>query len=178
MRIFKGFSCVILSNSYGKFDRIRRSDYNKRSKKEREEHYIMIDSNCIFCKIANGEIPSKTVYEDEKFRVILDISPASKGHAIILVKNHAADIFELPEEDAAAIYVVAKKVATAMKKVLKCDGVNILQNNGEVAGQTVFHLHMHVIPRYKDDTVTITWTPGEQTGVISDAILEEIQKSL
>ena len=138
----------------------------------------MTDSNCIFCKIANGEIPSKTVYEDERFRVILDISPASKGHAIILVKNHAANVFELSEEDASAIYVVAKKVATAMKKVLNCDGVNILQNNGEVAGQTVFHLHMHVIPRYKDDHVQITWQHGEETDVISDAILEEIQKEL
>lgn len=138
----------------------------------------MTDSNCIFCKIANGEIPSKTVYEDERFRVILDISPASKGHAIILVKNHAENVFELPEEDASAIYVVAKKVATAMKKVLKCDGVNILQNNGEVAGQTVFHLHMHVIPRYKDDHVQIKWKSGEESDVISDTILEEIQKAL
>ena len=108
----------------------------------------MTDSNCIFCKIANGEIPTRTVYEDERFRVILDNAPASEGHAIILPKNHAADVFSLPEEDAAAIFVVAKKVATAMKKVLKCDGINILQNNGEVAGQTVFHLHVHVIPRY------------------------------
>ena len=138
----------------------------------------MTDSNCIFCKIANGEIPSKTVYEDERFRVILDISPASKGHAIILVKNHAENVFELPEEVASAIYVVAKKVATAMKKVLKCDGVNILQNNGEVAGQTVFHLHMHVIPRYKDDHVQIKWKSGEESDVISDTILEEIQKAL
>ena len=116
---------------------------------------MMTDSSCIFCKIANGEIPSKTVYEDTRFRVILDISPASKGHAIILVKNHAANVFELAEEDAAAIYVVAKKVATAMKKVLKCDGVNILQNNGEVAGQTVFHLHFHVLGG-RD----MTWPPG------------------
>lgn len=110
--------------------------------------------------------------------MILDISPASKGHAIILVKNHAENVFELPEEDASAIYVVAKKVATAMKKVLKCDGVNILQNNGEVAGQTVFHLHMHVIPRYKDDHVQIKWKSGEESDVISDTILEEIQKAL
>lgn len=138
----------------------------------------MTDSNCIFCKIANGEIPSKTVYEDERFRVILDISPASKGHAIILAKNHAANVFELPEEDAAAIYVVAKKVATAMQKVLKCDGINILQNNGEAAGQTVFHLHMHVIPRYKDDKVQITWDNGEPAEQLSDALLEELQKSL
>ena len=137
----------------------------------------MTDSNCIFCKIANGEIPTRTVYEDERFRVILDNAPASEGHAIILPKNHAADVFSLPEEDAAAIFVVAKKVATAMKKVLKCDGINILQNNGEVAGQTVFHLHVHVIPRYKDDTVKIGWShEGDHT--LSDAMLEELKKEL
>jgi histidine triad (HIT) family protein len=119
------------------------------------------DDNCIFCKINKGEIPSTTIYEDEDFKVILDINPASKGHAVILPKNHAADIFELGEEDGAKIFPVAKKCATAMKKVLHCDGINILQNNGEIAGQTVFHLHVHLIPRYKDDTVTISWKPGE-----------------
>ena len=138
----------------------------------------MSDNNCIFCKIANGEIPSKTLYEDERFRVILDISPASKGHAIILVKQHAANIFELSEEDAAAIYVVAKKVATAMKKVLNCDGINILQNNGEVAGQTVFHLHMHIIPRYEGDQVKIKWTPGTENEVLSQALIEEIKHTI
>ena len=138
----------------------------------------MTDSNCIFCKIANGEIPSKTLYEDERFRVILDISPASKGHAIILAKNHAANIYELPDEDAAAIYVVAKKIAIAMKKVLGCDGVNILQNNEEVAGQTVFHLHMHVIPRYVDDNVVIKWTNGQETDVLSDEILKQLQEEI
>lgn len=138
----------------------------------------MSDNNCIFCKIANGEIPSKTLYEDERFRVILDISPASKGHAIILVKQHAANIFELSEEDAAAIYVVAKKVATAMKKVLNCDGINILQNNGEVAGQTVFHLHMHIIPRYEGDQVKIKWTPGTENEVLSQELIEEIKHTI
>lgn len=138
----------------------------------------MTDSNCIFCKIANGEIPSKTLYEDDKFRVILDISPASKGHAIILVKSHAANIYELPEEDAAKIYLVAKKVATVMQKVLKCDGMNILQNNGEAAGQTVFHLHMHLIPRYDGDNVQIKWIPRSETEALSDELLSEIQKEL
>lgn len=138
----------------------------------------MTDSNCIFCKIANGEIPSRTLYEDESFRVILDISPASKGHAIILVKNHAENIYSLSEEDASKIYVVAKKVASAMQKVLKCDGMNILQNNGEAAGQTVFHLHMHLIPRYKDDQVQIKWTPQEAEGQISDEIAKEISEAV
>lgn len=138
----------------------------------------MTDSNCIFCKIANGEIPSRTLYEDESFRVILDISPASKGHAIILAKKHAENIYSLSEEDAGKIYLVAKKVATAMQNVLKCDGMNILQNNGEAAGQTVFHLHMHLIPRYKDDKVQIKWTPGTEAEALSQELMEEIQKSI
>lgn len=118
----------------------------------------MIDQNCIFCKIAAGEIPSATVYEDEDFRVIMDISPASKGHAIILPKTHAANIFEVSDEVAGKIFVVAKKVATAMKEELDCEGINILQNNGEIAGQTVFHLHVHLLPRYKGDKIAIKWS--------------------
>ena len=120
-----------------------------------------MDPNCIFCKIAAGEIPSSTVYEDQDFRVIMDISPASKGHCIILPKEHAANIFELSEETAGKIFVVAKKVATAMKEELSCEGINVLQNNGELAGQTVFHVHMHLIPRYKGDTVSIGWEHKE-----------------
>lgn len=138
----------------------------------------MTDSNCIFCKIANGEIPSKTLYEDDSFRVILDISPASKGHAIILVKNHAENIYNLSDEDAGKIYVVAKKVAIAMQKVLKCDGMNILQNNGEAAGQTVFHLHMHVIPRYNGDQVQIKWTPQDAAEQISEEVAKEIRENI
>ena len=106
--------------------------------------------NCIFCKIANGEIPAATLYEDENFRVILDLGPASKGHALILPKTHAANIYELSDEMAAKAMILAKKMATAMTAALKCDGFNIVQNNGECAGQTVFHFHMHLIPRYKN----------------------------
>lgn len=132
-------------------------------------------SNCIFCKIANGEIPSKTLYEDEEFRVIFDISPASFGHAIILPKTHGADLFDISEETASKIFVIAKKTAAALKKVLKCDGVNILQNNGEAAGQTVFHLHVHIIPRYKDDTVQIQWVPGQAEEEKLDAVIRELE---
>ena len=117
--------------------------------------------NCIFCKIANGEIPAATLYEDENFRVILDLGPASKGHALILPKSHAANIYELSDEMAAKAMILAKKMATAMTAALKCDGFNIVQNNGECAGQTVFHFHMHLIPRYKGDQVGITWHPGD-----------------
>lgn len=111
----------------------------------------MKDDNCIFCKLANKDIPTNIIYEDEKFTVIMDASPATKGHALILPKNHAANIYELPDEDAADIFVLAKKLATKMTEILHCDGFNIVQNNGEVAGQTVFHFHMHLIPRYLND---------------------------
>lgn len=138
----------------------------------------MRDSNCIFCKIAAGEIPSRTLYEDDSFRVILDIAPASKGHAIILPKNHAANIYALAEEDASKIFIVAQKVATVLTKVLKCDGMNVLQNNGEAAGQTVFHLHVHLIPRYDNDQLQIKWTPQELDNTLLDTIAEEIKKEL
>ncbi|MFA9463542.1 MAG: HIT family protein [Velocimicrobium sp.] len=135
----------------------------------------MKDTNCIFCKIANGEIPSTTLYEDESFRVIFDIAPASFGHAIILPKNHAKNIYELSEEDASKIFILAKKIAVGLEKALHCDGINILQNNGEIAGQTVFHLHVHVIPRYKDDSVTITWKPGEANLEKLNEIIDAMQ---
>ena len=130
--------------------------------------------NCIFCKIANGEIPSATLYEDEEFRVILDLGPASKGHALILPKAHAADIYELPEETAGKAMILAKHMAQKMKDALHCDGFNIVQNNGEIAGQTVFHFHMHLIPRYKGDQVGLSWTPGKLSDKDRDEILEKL----
>lgn len=111
----------------------------------------MKDKDCIFCKIAAGEIPSKTIYEDEQFRVILDISPATRGHALILPKEHYPNLYEIPEETAADAMKLAKKMAVKMKEVLHCDGFNLVQNNEEAAGQTVFHFHMHLLPRYKED---------------------------
>lgn len=130
--------------------------------------------NCIFCKIAKGEIPSATLYEDEDFRVILDLGPASKGHALILPKEHAANIYELPDEIAAKVFVLAKKMASNLTEALQCDGFNVLQNNGTVAGQTVFHFHMHLIPRYEGDKVGLTWNPGTLTDVERDEILKKI----
>lgn len=120
-----------------------------------------MQENCIFCKIIAGEIPSATVYEDGDFKAILDIFPAAKGHVIILPKRHNADIFELEEELAAKALLVARKIAKALKAELNCDGINMLQNNGEAAGQTVFHYHIHLIPRYKDDRVKMTWAQGK-----------------
>ncbi len=139
----------------------------------------MRDPNCIFCKILAGEIPSAVVYEDDDFKAILDVNPAVRGHVIILPKNHAANIFELPDEDASKVMVVAKKIAAAVRKTYSCDGVNILQNNGAAAGQSVFHLHVHVIPRYEGDTdsINIGWRPGETPEDLAD-IAEEIKKNL
>lgn len=132
----------------------------------------MKDSNCIFCKIANGDIPSKTIEENDMFRVVLDVGPATKGHALILPKDHYANLYELPEEVAAEALKLAKKVALRMKERLHCDGVNLVQNNEEAAGQTVFHFHMHVIPRYKEDGQVIGWKPGQPTAEELETICE------
>lgn len=115
-----------------------------------KEKKNMRQDDCIFCKIAAGEIPSNTLYEDDLFRVILDLNPASKGHALVIPKEHYANLFELDEQVAGKALQVAKKVGTKMVDVLEADGLNLLQNNGELAGQTVFHFHMHIIPRYKN----------------------------
>lgn len=128
--------------------------------------------DCIFCKIANGEIPSRTLYEDERFRVILDLSPATRGHSLILPKDHAANLYELPEETAGSAMVLAKKLAVIMNEKLDCDGLNLVQNNGEAAGQTVPHFHLHMIPRYEGDRQTLGWIPGEA----SPEELDEIKK--
>ncbi len=134
----------------------------------------MRKEDCIFCKIANGEIPSKTIYEDDMFKVILDLGPAAKGHALVIPKDHYANLFELPEETAADAMKLAKKMAEKMKENLQADGFNLVQNNGEVAGQTVNHFHMHLIPRYKEDGQHILWKPG----TVTQDELEEIRKQI
>lgn len=121
----------------------------------------MVEKDCIFCKIANGEIPAATVYEDDDFRVILDLGPASRGHSLILPKQHYRDLCELDEAVAAKILPLAGRLGKAMKKALGCSGFNVVQNNGESAGQTVFHFHAHVIPRYEGGPEMVAWRPGE-----------------
>ena len=130
--------------------------------------------DCIFCKIANGEIPAATLYEDEDFRVILDLGPASKGHSLILPKTHAANMYELPDETAGKAMILAKKMAGKLTDALNCDGFNIVQNNGEIAGQTVNHFHLHLIPRYEGDGLNLNWPQQE----ISAEQLEEIRQSI
>ena len=134
----------------------------------------MKQDNCIFCKIANGEIPSRTVYEDEDFRAILDLGPATKGHTLILPKDHAANLMELPEETAKKVLPLAGKIAAMLKERLGCDGINLVQNNGEIAGQTVMHFHLHVIPRYLNDGQNILWKPTSPSAEELDEVLKEI----
>ncbi|MDO4523134.1 MAG: HIT family protein [Eubacteriales bacterium] len=137
----------------------------------------MTDNNCIFCKIAAGEIPSATLFEDEKFRVILDVGPAAKGHMLILPKDHYADICEMPEDLVGEAFKLAKKMAEKQQRVLGCDGINVLQNNHEAAGQTVFHFHIHLIPRFKKDKINIGWKPGELSEADRDELLTSFQES-
>lgn len=132
----------------------------------------MRDDNCIFCKIVNGDIPSKMLHEDGEFKVILDLGPATKGHALILPKNHYRNLYELPDDMASKVMLLAKKMASQMTDKLECDGFNLVQNNGEAAGQTVFHFHLHLIPRYNGDGQTLGWKEQELT---ADE-LEEIRK--
>ena len=143
-------------------------------KKAAEMETTMKDTNCIFCKIANGEIPSRTLYEDERYRVILDLGPATKGHALVLPKEHFASIYEIPEDWAAGAVKIGQQIAVRMKERLHTDGVNLVQNNGEAAGQTVPHFHLHVIPRYQNDGQHSLWKPGKA----SDAELYEIVEAM
>ncbi len=122
----------------------------------------MRDEKCIFCKLANGDIPTNSIYEDEKFHVILDVSPATKGHALVLPKDHYANIYEMPAELLAEAVKVAQKVIKHVTPILGCEGYNLLQNNGEVAGQTIFHFHIHLIPRYanEENADLLKFSPG------------------
>ena len=115
-------------------------------------------------------LPESSIYENEKFRVILDNGPATEGHALVLPKEHFADLFEIPADWAAEAMKTAQITAELLKDKLGADGLNIVQNNGETAGQTVHHFHMHIIPRYKGDGQSILWKPGHP----SDAELDQI----
>lgn len=134
----------------------------------------MKKDDCIFCKLANGIIPTNSIYEDDDFKVILDASPAAKGHALILPKEHFDNLYETDDAVAEKILPLAKKIAKQMKEKLHCDGVNVLQNNEVAAGQTVFHLHVHVIPRTTGDDAILEWNHLE----LSDEEMKEIKDKL
>lgn len=138
----------------------------------------MKKDDCIFCKLANGDIPVDAVYEDDVVKVIFDAGPASEGHVLILPKEHADGIYDLTDAQAEHIFKTAKKIAIAMRATLDYDGMNVVQNNGEAAGQTVFHFHMHLIPRYKGDDVNVGWKPGSLSDEKRAGLLEKIKSGL
>jgi histidine triad (HIT) family protein len=134
----------------------------------------MRDANCIFCKILDGVIPSAKLYEDEDFAIILDVGPASFGHALMIPKDHYANLFEMPEELLSKAMSLAKVWGDKLVKALNADGLNLVQNNGLAAGQTVFHYHLHLIPRYEGDNVGNLWNPGTLTEEQKKEILEKL----
>jgi len=138
----------------------------------------MKDDNCIFCKLANGDIPTLSLYEDEDFNVIFDAAPATPGHALILPKNHFKNIYDIDEETISKAYRLAKKLAAVMTEVFHADGFNILQNSNECAGQTVFHYHIHLIPRYEGQEAIFGWKHGEQDKEKLTAAIAEIKTKL
>ncbi|GHV39325.1 HIT family protein [Clostridia bacterium] len=115
--------------------------------------------DCLFCKIVSGEIPSYAVYEDETFTVILDKFPSGVGHCLIIPKKHAETALDVPDNILSAVFPLAKKVAAGVEAVTACDGVNIIQNNGTAAGQTIPHFHVHVIPRFFGDKMNFSYKP-------------------
>ena len=138
----------------------------------------MVKDDCIFCKLAGGIIPTASLYEDDDFRVILDAGPASRGHALILPKQHYQDICELDEAVGAKVLGLAARIGKAMKSGLGCAGFNLVQNNGEAAGQTVMHFHMHIIPRYEGGPKIVAWDPQtlnqEEAADIVNAVKEKL----
>lgn len=133
---------------------------------------------CIFCKIANNTMESATIFENSEFKVILDVFPAAKGHTLIIPKQHVENIYEIDAETAGRLFTLATEVARALKKVYKCDGMNILQNNGKVAGQTVFHFHLHLIPRFNGDGINFKWETKKYTKEELDAIATSIASEI
>lgn len=135
----------------------------------------MCNDNCIFCKIIKGDIPSYTIYEDDEFKVILDVGPVAKGHALILPKDHYENFYELPEDVAIKVIKLAKKLMVKITDALGCDGFNILQNNKEAADQTVPHYHMHLIPRYEGGQRLFSYKPLELSKEEQEEVLKKIK---
>ncbi|HEY4566196.1 MAG TPA: HIT family protein [Savagea sp.] len=125
-------------------------------------------TSCIFCKIANGDLPSEKVYEDEHVFAFMDITPVTKGHLLVIPKNHYENVYDLPADEASHLFSVVPKLAQALKETFQQEGMkglNVLQNNGAEAGQSVFHFHMHLIPRYdkQEDGFQPGWEPQVET---------------
>jgi histidine triad (HIT) family protein len=119
------------------------------------------DEDCIFCRIIAGEIPSQRIDEDERTVAFMDVNPATRGHALVVPRRHARDLLDIDEDDLAATFAAARRLVERMSERLNADGVNLLNSCGRAAWQTVFHFHVHVIPRYQGDPLRLPWTPKE-----------------
>jgi histidine triad (HIT) family protein len=120
----------------------------------------MRDPDCLFCKIVAGEVPSQRIAEDEKTVSFMDINPATRGHALVIPKEHAVNLLEIAPDDLTAVVLAAQQLAKRVSERLGADGVNLINSCGSAAWQTVFHFHVHVIPRYADDPLKLPWTPA------------------
>jgi histidine triad (HIT) family protein len=134
----------------------------------------MSDPDCIFCKIVAGEIPSHKIDEDDKTLSFMDINPWTRGHALVIPKAHSRNIYDASPDDLAAIHVAAQRVARRMRDRLNCEGLNVLQSSEPVAMQTVFHTHIHVIPRYSDDGLRLPAHPKPADHEELAALAEEL----
>ena len=132
------------------------------------------DPDCLFCKIVAGQIPSTRVYEDERTIAFMDINPGTRGHLLVIPREHAKDLLEIDADDLAACAWTAQKMARTAKEKLGADGINLINSCGSKAWQTVFHFHIHVVPRYEDDPLKLPWIPGsgdeEQIKRVAEAI--------
>ncbi len=119
-----------------------------------------VSDDCLFCGIMAGDIPSETIDSDERTVSFMDINPATRGHALVVPRAHSADLMEIPAEDLKAVTLAAQRLARRAKETLGADGINLINSCGAAAWQTVFHFHMHVVPRYDDDPLELPWTPS------------------
>ena len=137
----------------------------------------MEGSDCLFCGIVAGDVPTQIVDSDEHTVAFMDINPATRGHALVVPRTHAADLFEISDEDLERTTVAARRLARRMKAVLEPDGFNILNSCGATAWQTIFHFHLHVVPRYEDDPLELPWVPEEGDADEIAAVAEKIRVS-
>jgi histidine triad (HIT) family protein len=133
------------------------------------------DPNCIFCKVLAGEIPGEEIDSDERTITVMDINPATRGHAVVITRAHAADLFEIDDEDLLAAMRTTRRVAERMRATLHPAGFNILHNIGRAAWQSIFHFHVHVIPRYEDDPLQLPWVPDPADPAELARVAEQIR---
>jgi histidine triad (HIT) family protein len=139
---------------------------------------LKTNENCIFCKIVQKQAPSSIIYEDDTILVFLDIRPLNLGHTLVIPKNHYVDIFDIPEKELSQMHKVAKQISSAVKKATNADGISIIQQNGKAAGQDIFHIHVHVVPRFEGQKLPPFSQLKEVERAKLDAMAEKIRSAI